>query len=35
MGNVGGHAMTTRAMFYAIGGHAKHHLDILHQRLGW
>ncbi len=35
VGVVGGHAATTRAFLYAIAGHAKHHLDILHKRLGW
>jgi len=32
-GVVGGHPMTVRAMVFVIGGHAKHHLDILHKRL--
>jgi len=25
---------TPRAFAYVIGGHAKHHLDILHRRMG-
>ena len=34
VGVVNGHPATTRAFAYAIAGHAKHHLDILHKRLG-
>lgn len=33
-GMVRDHPMSTRAMAYAIAGHAQHHLDILHKRLG-
>lgn len=33
-GVVSNHPMTPRAMLYAVAGHAKHHLDILHKRLG-
>ena len=33
VGTVKNHPMTVRALAYAIGGHAKHHLDILKQRL--
>jgi hypothetical protein len=32
-GVVNNHPMTARAFVYAIAGHAKHHLDILHRRL--
>jgi hypothetical protein len=32
-GVVNDHPATTRAFAYAIAGHAKHHLDILHRRL--
>jgi len=32
-GTVSNHPMTTRAMLYALAGHAQHHLHILHQRL--
>jgi hypothetical protein len=32
-GVVRDHPATTRAFAYAIAGHAKHHLDILHRRL--
>jgi hypothetical protein len=33
-GTVCEHAATVRAFAWAIAGHAKHHLDILHKRLG-
>jgi hypothetical protein len=33
-GLVGEHSTTVRAIAHVMGGHAKHHLDILHKRLG-
>jgi hypothetical protein len=33
-GVVNGGPMSVRAMAYSIAGHARHHLDILHKRLG-
>lgn len=33
-GTVIGHPATARAFAWVIAGHAKHHLDILHKRLG-
>jgi hypothetical protein len=33
-GVVNDHPATVRAFAYVIGGHAQHHLDILHRRLG-
>jgi hypothetical protein len=33
-GTVKDHPMSVRAMAYIAAGHAKHHLDILHKRLG-
>ena len=32
-GLVGEHPTTVRAVAFVLGGHARHHLDILHKRL--
>lgn len=34
IGVVNDHPMSVRAMAFVLAGHAKHHLDILHKRLG-